>query len=103
MTEPELNRLERQIGRVLRIGVALSAGALALGLALFGLGFDAAAQALFTGGLVLLMAIPTARILASFVDALRRRDRLLAWATGIVLLVMVMTVVYSLTSGAGSA
>jgi len=103
MSEPDLTRLEHQIGRVLRVGVALSAGALAIGLVLFGLGFSVAAGSLFTGGLVLLMAIPATRIVASFVDALRRGDRLLAWATGIVLLVMVITVVYTLATDPGAA
>ena len=97
MTDQALSRLESQIGRLLRIGVAMSASALAAGLILCALARD-----LFLGGLVLLMAIPLARILTSFVDALRRGDRLLSWATGIVLLVMAMTVVYSLMSDPGS-
>ena len=103
MTEVDLSRLEHQIGRVLRLGVALSAIALAGGLILFGLNQEAAASWLFMGGLILLMAIPAARILTSFVDALRRGDRLLAWSTGIVLLVMAITVVYSLASDPGTA
>ena len=68
----------------------------------FALGFSSAAQDLFLAGLVLLMAIPLARILTSFVDALRRGDRLLSWATGVVLLVMAITIVYSLMSDTGS-
>jgi uncharacterized membrane protein len=94
MPEPDLSRLEHQIGRLLRAGVAASAAALALGL-VFELGGLSSGDAIMRAGLILLMAIPITRILASFVDALRRGDRLLARATAFVLVVMVLTVVYS--------
>jgi uncharacterized membrane protein len=94
MPEPDLSRLEHQLGRLLRVGVAVSAAALALGL-IFALGGLADGDAIMRGGLVLLMAIPITRILASFVDAVRRGDRLLSGATAFVLVVMVLTVVYS--------
>jgi len=94
MPDPELSRLEHQIGGLLRIGVALSAAALALGLVCALFGIDAG-DAIMRGGLVLLMAIPITRIAASFVDAVRRGDRLLAGATAFVLVVMALTVVYS--------
>jgi uncharacterized membrane protein len=94
MRDPELSRLERQLGGLLRVGVAVSATALALGLvvALSGIGVG---DQIMRGGLVLLMAIPITRIAASFVDAVRRGDRLLAGATAFVLVVMALTVVYS--------
>jgi len=95
MPEPPLSRLEHQIGALLRVGVVLSASALAIGLLLSVTGV-ADADLVMRAGLVLLMAIPVARILASFVDALRRGDRLLSGATAFVLVVMVLTVVYSL-------
>jgi uncharacterized membrane protein len=94
MPEPELSRLEHQIGQLLRLGVALSAAALATGL-VCSLGGLVVGDAIMRAGLLLLMAIPVARILASFVDALRRGDRLLAGATAFVLVVMALTVVYS--------
>jgi uncharacterized membrane protein len=94
MPEPELSRLEHQIGRLLRLGVALSAAALAVGL-VCSLGGVAMGEWIMRGGLILLMAIPVGRILASFVDAVRRGDRLLAGATAFVLVVMALTVVYS--------
>jgi uncharacterized membrane protein len=94
MPGPDLSRLEHQIGRVLRVGVALSAALLALGL-VFSVGGLAAGDAIMRGGLLLLMAIPVARILASFIDAVRRGDRLLGTATAFVLVVMALTVVYS--------
>lgn len=95
MTDQDLTRLEHQIGRVLRLGVMLSAGALGLGL-LLSFAHVAAAPWLLNAGLVLLMAIPVTRIAASFGDAVRRRDRLLGWATAIVLLVMATTLGYQL-------
>ncbi len=79
----ELNRLEYFIGAILRAGVFLSAVAMTAGLALTAAGLPIAPRVL-NGGLILLMMIPTARILASLVDAVYRRDRLLAGATAIV-------------------
>ena len=94
-TADGLLRLEHQIGRLLRLGVALSATTLGMGLVLTFAGVAIAPRVLQLG-LAILMAIPVARIGASFVDAVRRDDRLLAWATAIVLFVMAMTLVYSL-------
>jgi uncharacterized membrane protein len=94
MPEPDLSRLEHQIGRLLRVGVAVSAAALAVGLVVALAGFPTG-EAVMRAGLLLLMAIPITRILASFVDALRRGDRLLAGATAFVLVVMALTVLYS--------
>lgn len=97
MTEPSLERLEHQITRVLRAGVFISAITLGAGL-LFGFAGQAIAIKLFVVGLVTLMAIPIARIAASFIDALRRRDALLMWSTAIVLVVMAITLIHSLRS-----
>jgi uncharacterized membrane protein len=94
MPDPELSRLEHQLGRLLRVGVAVSAAALALGLVCAAGGLDIG-DAIMRGGLVLLMAIPITRIVASFIDAVRRGDRLLSSATAFVLVVMALTVVYS--------
>jgi TolB protein len=98
----ELSRLEEHISRVLRLGVALSATTLGAGLVLAFVG-TTAAPLLLRVGLAILMAIPVTRIAASFVDAVRRRDGLLGWSTAIVLLVMAMTLVYSLRSTAADA
>ena len=46
------------------------------------------------GGLIALIAIPGVRVLASFIDAVRRGDRLLIFATGTVLTILVSQVVY---------
>jgi len=62
-----------------------------------------AAPLLLRVGLAILMAIPVTRIGTSFVDAVRRHDRLLSWSTAIVLFVMAITLVYSLRSSAAAA
>ena len=94
MAEEELSRLEHQLGRLLRLGVVLSAAALAVGLVMHFVGL-ATGELVMRIGLILLMAIPVTRIAASFVDAVRRADRLLAFATAFVLIVMAVTIVYS--------
>ncbi len=83
----DLQRLERLVSVIMRGGVALSAMALIAGLALAAVGHSFAPTALKTG-LVLLMIIPAARIVASFGDALVRRDALLAGATALVAAVL---------------
>jgi uncharacterized membrane protein len=95
MSRRELSRLEGQIGAVLRIGVALCAITLGTGLLLFFAGVPWSGR-LMEVGLVLLMAIPVTRIVASFVDACRRRDGLLAWSTAFVLVVMAATLAFSM-------
>ena len=87
MATRDLSRLEAVIGTILRAGVALSAVAMVVGLALTALGWPQAA-AILNGGLLLLMMIPTARIVVSFIDALMRRDQLLAGATAVVIAVI---------------
>ncbi len=97
MSTAELTRLEEQIGRLLRLGVGVCAVMLGLGLVLAFAG-SVASSWLLRIGLAVLMAIPVTRIVASFVDAIRRRDLLLSSSTAIVLLVMFGTLVYSLRS-----
>lgn len=83
----DLGRLESVIGSILRIGVLVSAVLMAAGLAMTALALPHAASVLNVG-LVLLMLIPTARIVVSFVDAAVRRDVLLAVSTAIVIAVI---------------
>lgn len=97
MSAPDFSRLEHTITRVLRVGLAASATVLAAGLVLSLMAVPYA-ERLLEAGLVLLMAIPISRIVAAFVDALRRRDRLLSWATAIVLIVMAITLAVSLAA-----
>lgn len=94
MAESGLSRLEHQLSRLLRIGVLLSGACLAAGLVMHFTGVNVG-DAVMRAGLILLMAIPVMRIAASFVDAVRRADRLLAFATAFVLVIMALTIVYS--------
>ena len=93
MSDKDFARLERQIGRLLSVGVVISAVAMASGLVLHFIGAQAAAVRTLQAGLVLLIAVPLARILASFADALRRGDRLLSVSTGLVLAILIGTIV----------
>ena len=93
MTRP-LSPLERRIGRILRTGVLASTVTLGAGLVRWFA--DPASVTLLHAGLILLMAIPIARIAASLVDAIQRRDWLLIWATAGVLVVLASTIAYSL-------
>jgi uncharacterized membrane protein len=95
MSDQELSPLERIISRILRAGILASTVCFAAGLALWIAGRPVAVQVL-NAGLIVLMAVPIARILMSFVDAVRRRDRLLGSATALVLVILALTVVYSL-------
>ncbi len=82
-TQHPMDRLERTIGGIMRVGVVLSAVVLASGLVLLALGRPLGTRVLNVG-LVLLMLIPASRILVSLVDAILRRDRLLVLATAVV-------------------
>jgi uncharacterized membrane protein len=90
-----LASLERVIARVLLTGVAVSAATLAAGLVLSALNVPWAGRVL-DAGLILLMAIPIVRIIASSADAARRRDWTLVGATVFVLIVMGLTLAFSL-------
>lgn len=94
MSDDNLARLELQIGRLLSFGVIASAAMLIAGLIVGVVRGEAAAAPVLRAGLMLLTAIPATRILASFADAVRRRDRLLSISTGIVLAILLSTVVY---------
>jgi uncharacterized membrane protein len=83
MSDKNLTRLEHIISDIMRVGVTLSAVALATGLILLATSTSGAAAAL-SAGLIVLMCIPAARILASFGDALVRKDVLLAVTTAFV-------------------
>lgn len=99
MTRPDADsgRNEALAGRLLGAGVAVSAACLGTGLALWLAGTAAgAADALLLGGLVLLMATPTLRVVVAVVEALRARDWPLAAAAGAVLLVLAATVTSAL-------
>ena len=97
MRPQDFDRLERQISLVLTFGLKVSGTALGLGLLLSLLELPGGG-ALLGFGLAVLLGIPVARIAASFEDAIRRRDTLLALSTALVLLTMTVTLLYTMSS-----
>jgi uncharacterized membrane protein len=84
-----MNRLERTIGGVLRLGTIGSSAlfAVALVMALTGRRADVA-QRLATAGLVILLATPAARVVVSVIEYVRERDWTFVALTLIVLLAL---------------
>ena len=83
-------RLERSVGRVLRAGVVVSSSSLAVGLALtLGWGVGPWEIGLLSGGLIVLLATPVARVVISVLGYALERDWLFAALTAIVLLELV--------------
>jgi len=85
-----IERLEVQVGRLLEIGVALSAACLALGLVVWMIADGSrVANALLTSGLIALMVTPLARVIASLVAWIRLRDWFFVWTTVMVFVVLI--------------
>jgi uncharacterized membrane protein len=95
MKPNELDRLERVVSLIMRIGVFVSASLLIAGLVLAALAHPWAGSAL-KFGLIVLMAIPAARILASIGDAVLRRDALIGLAATFVAAVLLWQFLHSL-------
>lgn len=95
MKPTELDRLERVVSVIMRVGVFLSASLLIIGLVLAALAQPAAGSVL-RFGLIVLMAIPAARILVSIGDAALRRDALIGFAATFVAAVLLWQFVNSL-------
>ena len=75
MTIPEFGRMERLLGKVLGVGLAISVVVLASGLALTLAGAaPAAADRILRVGLMILMATPVARVMAATVEYAMERD-----------------------------
>ena len=75
MTIPESGRMERLLGKVLGVGLAISVVVLASGLALTLAGAaPAAADRTLRVGLMILMATPVARVMAATVEYAMERD-----------------------------
>jgi uncharacterized membrane protein len=89
MNEDAIDRLERQVGRLLQAGVWLASACLAAGLALSMIGGGSTAMALLTGGLIVLMLTPLARVVASFVTYVKVGDWFFAAMTVLVFAVLV--------------
>jgi uncharacterized membrane protein len=93
MTAPDedvIERLERQVGRLLHAGVWVASICLTVGLALWmTMGPGRANGLLLTAGLIVLMLTPLTRVIASLVAYVRLRDWFFAGTTVLVLAVLV--------------
>lgn len=87
-------RLEELLGRVLVIGVVMSAVVLGIGLAIEFLGGNA--HRTLQAGLILLMATPILRVAVSLVEYVRMRDWFFASTATAVLLVLLTSVTLAL-------
>ena len=99
MSTPEqpLARLERHLGTLLLVGIAVSAMTLAIGILLYLL--DPAGvlpNRLLAGGLIALMATPMLRVAVSVVEYVRMREWFFVLTTGVVLAELALSVVYAL-------
>lgn len=84
-----IERLEVQVGRLLKVGVALSAACLGVGLVVWMIADGSrTADALLRGGLIALMLTPLARVVASFIAWVRLRDWFFVATTVMVFVVL---------------
>ncbi len=98
--DPGFSALERLLGRLMLAGVTLSATCLLLGLLLFLSAPDARyATAVVTLGLITLMVTPALRVLVAVVESVRMRDWFFVATTLAVVLLLGLTLVWSLTHG----
>ncbi len=89
MRDEEADRLERVVGRVLRVGWVTSTSILAVGLALALLvPWFAPATTIIRAGLIVLLLTPVSRVVASVVEYTTDRDWLFAGLTFMVLAII---------------
>jgi uncharacterized membrane protein len=89
MSAVEPERLERWLGRILGVGVVTSTALLAVGLALQLAGaLPHVAAGMTHVGLIVLIATPVARVVASVVDFTLSRDWLFVTLTSLVLVIL---------------
>ncbi len=97
MSDIESERLERWLGRILGVGAVTSTALLALGLLLQLSGGPArVADALTHLGLIILIATPVARVVASVVDFTIERDWAFATLTALVLVILLGSLLVAL-------
>jgi hypothetical protein len=93
MNDAGIDRLEIQLGQLLRGGVLSAAGCLAAGLALWlTRAAPSIAKALLTMGLMILMATPILRVVVSLIEYARMRDWFFVATTLAVLIVLFVTI-----------
>jgi uncharacterized membrane protein len=89
MSAVEPERLERWLGRILGVGAVSSTALLAAGLVLQLAGaFPNLATAMTHAGLIILIATPVARVVASVVDFTLSRDWVFVTLTSLVLVIL---------------
>ena len=90
MRDAEIDRLERVVGRVLRVGAIASTSILAVGLSLtLVVPSFTPARSILRAGLLVLLLTPVSRVVASVVEYTRDRDWLFAALTFVVLAIVV--------------
>lgn len=100
--EPSLDRLERNLGRLLQAGVFTAAACLAAGLIAFILfGQSRFSTVSLTLGLVVLMATPIMRVVVSLVAYVRMRDWFFVITTVTVFVLLIVTVTLAWRRAAG--
>jgi uncharacterized membrane protein len=97
MSDEELDRLERIVGRVLRIGSLTSTSILAAGLLALVVPSFAPARTIIRVGLFVLLLTPVARVVASVVEYVRDRDWLFASLTFIVLVIVLASMLVGIS------
>jgi uncharacterized membrane protein len=98
MIDEELERLERVVGRVLRIGSLTSASILAIGLLLaLVVPSFAPAGTIVRVGLFVLLLTPVARVVASVVEYVRDRDWVFASLAFIVLVIVLASMLVGIS------
>ena len=104
MTEhdPSLDRLERNLGRLLQAGVFSSAACLAVGLVAWMIaGPSVFSSTALTFGLVILMATPIMRVVVSLAAYVRMRDWFFVTTTVLVFVLLTVTVVLAWRKAGG--
>ena len=100
--DESLDRLERNLGRLLQAGVFSSAACLAIGLvAWMTAGPSSGATMALTIGLVILMATPILRVVVSLVAYVRMRDWFFVSTTITVFVLLAVTVTLAWMKASG--
>jgi len=90
-------QLEEWLGRLLGIGTTVSVGLLAAGLVLWvAFGAHPMVQGVLTSGLLVLVATPVGRVVASTVGFAMQRDWQMVLMTGLVLVSLALSLVVAL-------
>jgi uncharacterized membrane protein len=97
MSDVEIERLERWLGRILGVGALTSTALLAAGLVLQLLGaLPGVATDMTHAGLIILIATPVVRVVASVVDFTLARDWLFMTLTSLVLVILLGSLMVAL-------